>query len=246
MVLFAPILYDYRSFSIMKKAVILLSGGLDSATCMALAKAQGFSCYGLSFEYGQRHHVELDAARRVARHLGAIEHRVVNLDIGQFKGSALTDASLAVPDHKANSSIPITYVPARNTIFLSMALAYAEVIAANDIFIGISAVDYSGYPDCRPAYFDAFRAMANLATKAAVEGNAITIHAPLVNLSKAATIQAGVQEGLDYSLTISCYQASDAGEACGRCDSCTYRKRGFKAANIPDPTLYVPSNQNTE
>lgn len=222
----------------MKKAVVLLSGGLDSATCLALAKAEGFACYALSFDYQQRHNAELEAAKRVAAHLGAVEHRVVKLDIGQFGGSALTDKTLAVPEHLTSQEIPITYVPARNTIFLSIALGYAEVIGANDIYIGVSSVDYSGYPDCRPAFIQAFTTLANLATKAAIEGQALRIHAPLQRLSKAKTIQAGLKHGVDYGLTVSCYQATPDGVACGCCESCYYRKQGFMEAGCVDPTRY--------
>ncbi|WED42793.1 7-cyano-7-deazaguanine synthase QueC [Legionella cardiaca] len=222
----------------MKKAVILLSGGLDSATCLAIAKAAGFSCYALSFMYGQRHTAELTAAKRVAEHLQAVEHRIVNLDIGQFGGSALTDTSMPVPEYSGTSTIPITYVPARNTIFLSMALAFAESIGAHDIFIGASSIDYSGYPDCRPEFMAAFEKLANLATKEGVEGHAFKIHAPLQFLTKAETILKGTQLGVDYSLTISCYQATEDGTACGTCDSCTFRKQGFKSADLPDPTRY--------
>lgn len=223
----------------MKKAVILLSGGLDSATCLALAKSQGYLCYALSFDYGQRHIAELIAARRVARHFAVAEHHVVKLDIGYFKGSALTDSSIDVPDYQEHATIPVTYVPARNTVFLAMALGYAEVVGARDLFIGVSAVDYSGYPDCRPEFMDAFQKLANVATKAGVEGHPLRLHAPLQFLSKAATIEAGILHGVDYSLTVSCYQLSERGEACGRCDSCTYRKQGFLAANVADPTCYV-------
>ncbi len=201
----------------MKRAVVLLSGGLDSATALAMARAQGFECYALSVDYGQRHHAELAAAQRVARALGAHELRVVNIDLTGFGGSALTDASIAVPE-RATGGIPLTYVPARNTIMLSLALAWAEVLKAQDIFIGVNAVDYSGYPDCRPEYVAAFERMANLATKAAVEGQPLTLHAPLLHLSKAQIIREGVHLGVDYGLTVSCYQADDEGRACGRCD----------------------------
>ncbi|WP_019215807.1 7-cyano-7-deazaguanine synthase QueC [Legionella tunisiensis] len=223
----------------MKKAVVLLSGGLDSTTCLAMAKAQGFACYALSFAYGQRHSVELSAARRVAAHLQVVEHRVVTLDLDQFGGSALTDETVSVPDYKGDGLIPVTYVPARNTVFLSIALGFAEVIAARDIFIGVSAIDYSGYPDCRPEFIAAFEHMANLATKAGVEGEFVKLHTPLQYLSKAETILAGKHLGVDYALTVSCYQATESGHACGRCDSCTYRRQGFKAAGIADPTLYL-------
>ncbi len=223
-----------------KRAVVLLSGGLDSATVLAQARAKGFQCYALSVDYGQRHHAELAAAQRVAKELGAHEHRVINIDLTAFGGSALTDANIAVPE-SATSGIPLTYVPARNTIMLSLALAWAEVLKAQDIFFGVNAVDYSGYPDCRPEFVDAFERMANLATKAAVEGSALTLHAPLLHLSKAEIIQAGVQLGVDYALTVSCYQADEFGHACGRCDSCRLRQEGFRAAQVEDPTRY----QNT-
>lgn len=223
----------------MKKAVVLLSGGLDSTTCLALAKAEGFVCYALSFAYGQRHSVELAAAQRVANHFAVAEHRVVNLDMGQFGGSALTDESIQVPNYTGSKEIPITYVPARNTVFLANALSYAEAIGARDLFIGVSAVDYSGYPDCRPEFIAAFEALANLATKAGVENDPFSLHAPLLHLSKAETILTGIRLGVDYSLTLSCYQASESGKACGRCDSCTLRHRGFEAAGITDPTQYA-------
>ncbi len=221
----------------MKRAVILLSGGLDSATVLAMARAQGFECHALSVDYGQRHHTELAAAQRVARELGAQEHRVINIDLTAFGGSALTDANIAVPE-QVSSGIPTTYVPARNTIMLSLALAWAEVLKAQDIFFGVNAVDYSGYPDCRPEYVAAFEHMANLATKAAVEGKPLTLHAPLQHLSKAEIIRQGVILGVDYGITVSCYQADEAGRACGRCDSCRLRRDGFSAAGVPDPTRY--------
>jgi len=221
----------------MKRAVVLLSGGLDSATVLAMARAQGFECFALSVDYGQRHHAELAAAQRVAQALGAREHRVVNIDLTGFGGSALTDANIAVPEH-ASSGIPITYVPARNTIMLSLALAWAEVLHAQDIFIGVNAVDYSGYPDCRPEYVAAFERMANLATQAAVEGKPLTLHAPLLHLTKAEIIQQGVGLGVDYALTVSCYQADEQGCACGRCDSCRLRREGFQSAGVPDSTRY--------
>ncbi len=221
----------------MKKAVVLLSGGLDSATVLAMARAQGFECYALSVDYGQRHHAELAAAQRVARTLGAVEHRVVNIDLTGFGGSALTDSNIAVPQ-QPSAGIPLTYVPARNTIMLSLALAWAEVLQAQDIFIGVNAVDYSGYPDCRPAFIDAFERMANLATKAAVEGRALTLHAPLLHLSKAEIIRQGDALGVDYAQTVSCYQADELGRACGVCDSCRLRRAGFEAAGVDDPTPY--------
>lgn len=221
-------------------AVILLSGGLDSATCLAIAKNQGFECYCLSFDYGQRHRAELLAAQRVANALGAHEHRTVKLDIGQFGGSALTDRRIEVPVLGVQPGIPVTYVPARNTVMLSFALAWAEVLQASDIFVGVNAVDYSGYPDCRPEYIAAFEAMANLATKASVEGAKLTLHAPLMHLSKAEIIQQGQKLGVDYRLTVSCYQADDSGAACGQCDSCRLRQEGFSAAGVIDPTHYQP------
>ncbi len=222
----------------MKKAVVLLSGGLDSTTCLALAKAQGFACYAMSFSYGQRHTAELIAATRIAQHYAVTEHKIVTLDTQLFRNSALTDATMAVPDFQENVEIPVTYVPARNTIFLSMALGFAESIGARDIYIGASSVDYSHYPDCRPEFIAAFQTLANLATKAGVSGDPFTIHAPLQHLSKVKTIELGLSLGVDYSLTVSCYQANDAGEACGQCDSCTFRKRGFANAGVADPTLY--------
>ncbi|WP_133130150.1 7-cyano-7-deazaguanine synthase QueC [Legionella yabuuchiae] len=222
----------------MKKAVILLSGGLDSTTCLAIAKDQGFQCYALSFSYGQKHRPELEAARQIAAMMGVSEHKVVNLDIGQFGGSALTDEDIAVPDFQDTSSIPVTYVPARNTIFLSVALGYAEVLGAYDIFIGANAVDYSNYPDCRPEFIQGFQALANIATKAGAEGQSFTIHAPLLEMTKAEIIAAGVKLGVNYGLTVSCYQLDSERAACGVCDSCIFRARGFELANIPDPTLY--------
>jgi len=221
----------------MKNAVVLLSGGLDSATVLAMAKSQGFICYALSVDYGQRHHSELAAAKLVAQTLGAREHRVVNIDLTGFGGSALTDSSIAVPEAES-TGIPLTYVPARNTIMLSLALAWAEVLHAQDIFIGVNAVDYSGYPDCRPAYIEAYQRMANLATQAAVEGAPLTIHAPLLHLSKAEIIQQGTRLGVDYATTVSCYQANQLGQACGLCDSCRLRRAGFEAAGVIDPTRY--------
>ena len=222
----------------MKKAVVLLSGGLDSATVLALACRDGFECHALSVDYGQRHQAELAAAKRVADALGAREHREIALNLQIFGGSALTDRALAVPTGGAAKGIPITYVPARNTIFLSLALAWAEVLNASAIFIGANAVDYSGYPDCRPEYLQAFEAMANLATRAAAEGKSLAIHAPLVRMTKAQIILAGLQAGVDYRLTVSCYQADDAGCACGVCDACRIRRAGFAAAGIDDPTRY--------
>jgi len=221
-----------------KPAVVLLSGGLDSATCLALARSQGFDCYCLSFNYGQRHSAELKAAERVAGALGAVEHRVLNLGLAQFGGSALTDASIAVPTEGVQPGIPVTYVPARNTIMLSLALAWAEVLGSRDIFVGVNAVDYSGYPDCRPDYIAAFEKMANLATRAGVEGVKLVIHAPLIDFSKADIIRTGAALGVDYGLTVSCYQADEQGHACGVCDSCRLRSEGFSAAGLTDPTPY--------
>jgi 7-cyano-7-deazaguanine synthase len=223
-----------------RPAVVLVSGGLDSATCLAIARSEGYRCHALSFRYGQRHAAELAAAARVAAALGAVEHRVMNVDLAAFGGSALTDPTLDVPqDGVATQAIPITYVPARNTIFLSFALAWAEVLGAHDIFIGVNAVDYSGYPDCRPQYVAAFEAMANLATREGVEGRErLRIRAPLIELSKAEIIRRGTVLGVDFSLTVSCYQADDDGAACGRCDACRLRRAGFEAAGVPDPTRY--------
>lgn len=223
----------------MKKAVVLLSGGLDSATVFAIARNLGFVCYALSLDYGQRHRSELTAACNIARSLEAFMHQVIPLDLSVFGGSALTDPSIAVPTQIANSDIPVTYVPARNTIMLSLALAWAEVLDCQDIFIGVNAVDYSGYPDCRAEFIQAFEQMANLATKAAVmEGKKITIHAPLMNFSKKEIIRTGLDLGADYSITVSCYQADSDGRACGECDACRIRRAGFNAAGIADPTRY--------
>ncbi|MDR6236176.1 7-cyano-7-deazaguanine synthase QueC [Pseudomonas oryzihabitans] len=219
------------------KAVILLSGGLDSATVVAMAQAQGFACYTMSFDYGQRHRAELQAAVRVARQLGVIEHKVIGLDLNGIGGSALTDLDIAVPE-TPGEGIPVTYVPARNTVFLSLALGWAEVLGARHLFIGVNAVDYSGYPDCRPEFVEAFERLANLATKAGVEGDTFKIEAPLQFMSKAQIVETGTQLGVDYGLTVSCYQANAEGEACGRCDSCRLRAEGFKAAGISDPTRY--------
>ncbi|TLS17520.1 MAG: 7-cyano-7-deazaguanine synthase QueC [Betaproteobacteria bacterium] len=222
-----------------RPAIVLLSGGLDSATCLAIAKSEGFAPYCLSFDYGQRHKAELQAAARVAAALGAKEHRVVRLDIGQFGGSALTDSSIAVPVEGVQAGgIPVTYVPARNTVMLSFALAWAEVLGAKDIFVGVNAVDYSGYPDCRPEFIAAFERMANLATKAGVEGAELHVHAPLIDLAKAQIVQRGTALGVDYGITVSCYQADDEGRACGVCDSCRLRAEGFRAAGLADPTPY--------
>ena len=220
-------------------AVVLLSGGLDSATILAMARARGFACHCLSLDYGQRHRIELAAAGRVAASQDAAAHRTVRLDLTQFGGSALTDARIDVPTEGVQPGIPVTYVPARNTIMLSLALAWAEVLDAADIFVGVNAVDYSGYPDCRPEYIRAFEAMATLATKAAVEGRRLHLHAPLIDLSKAEIIRQGVALGVDYALTVSCYQATADGRACGVCDSCRLRREGFGVAGVPDPTPYV-------
>ncbi|MHB1091774.1 7-cyano-7-deazaguanine synthase QueC [Thiobacillus sp.] len=222
----------------MKPAVILLSGGLDSATVLAIAREAGYACHALSLDYGQRHKAELAAAARVAISLGAAEHRVIRLGLGDIGGSALTDASIAVPESPTDG-IPVTYVPARNTVMLALALAWAEVLGARDIFIGVNAVDYSGYPDCRPEFIEAFEHMANLATRAGVEGTKLRIHAPLQHLSKAQIILRGIELGVDYGQTVSCYQATPDGLACGRCDSCRLRRDGFLAAGKPDPTGYA-------
>jgi 7-cyano-7-deazaguanine synthase len=224
----------------MKKAVILLSGGLDSATALAIARAQGYACHALSLAYGQRHAVELEAAGRVAGALGVVEHKVIPIALDAFGGSALTDPAIAVPETEGEG-IPVTYVPARNTIFLSLALGWAEVLGARDLFLGVNAVDYSGYPDCRPAFIEAFEKLANLATKAGVEGQPFRIHAPLIDMTKAEIIQTGSRLGVDYGLTISCYQADAAGVACGRCDSCRLRAQGFREAGVADPTPYRPN-----
>ena len=221
-----------------KKAVVLLSGGLDSATILAQAKAAGFACYSMSFDYGQRHRAELQAAERVARQMEVVEHKVIGLNLNGIGGSALTDSSIAVPE-APTEGIPVTYVPARNTVFLSLALGWAEVLGAHDIFIGVNAVDYSGYPDCRPEFIAAFERMANLATREGVEGSGFRIQAPLQNLSKAQIVQIGLQHGVDYGLTVSCYQADDDGRACGKCDSCRLRAAGFTAAGVADPTRYA-------
>jgi 7-cyano-7-deazaguanine synthase len=222
----------------MTRAVVLVSGGLDSATVLAIARDQGCECYALSFDYGQRHRIELEAAQRVSENLGAAAHKLVQLDIGWMGGSALTDTRLNVP-HQHSEGIPITYVPARNTIFLSVALGWAEVLNARDIFIGVNAVDFAGYPDCRPEFIQAFQNLANLGTRAGLEGHGFRVHAPLINLSKAEIIVAGVRLGVDYALTLSCYEPDAAGRACGTCDSCRLRAEGFAAAGIPDPTPYV-------
>jgi 7-cyano-7-deazaguanine synthase len=218
-------------------AVVLLSGGLDSATTLAMARERGFACYALSVHYGQRHAAELDAARRVAASLGAIEHRIMAVDLAGIGGSALTDPGIAVPEN-ATTGIPVTYVPARNTIMLALALAWAEVLGANDLFIGVNVLDSSGYPDCRPEFIAAFAALAGVATKAGVEGTACRIHAPLIRWTKAQIIREGRRLGVDYAQTVSCYQADMDGRACGRCDACRLRRAGFEAAGLPDPTCY--------
>lgn len=220
------------------KAVVLISGGLDSTTVLAIAKSQGYDCYTLSFDYGQRHKAELLAAERTANSLGSLQHKLIKLDLRSIGGSALTDDLIDVPEQETQG-IPVTYVPARNTIFLSIALGWAEVLQAQDIFVGVNAVDYSGYPDCRPEYIQAFEKMANLATKAGVEGKKLSIRTPLMKMTKSEIIRQGMQLGVDYSLTVSCYQADDAGRACGKCDSCRLRKQGFIQAAIADPTLYA-------
>lgn len=221
-----------------RPAIVLLSGGLDSATTLAIAVREGFRCHAVSFGYGQRHAAELDAARQVAAALGAVEHRVMGIDWGGIGGSALTDPGIAVPE-APTAGIPITYVPARNTVFLALALGWAEVLGAQDLFIGVNAVDYSGYPDCRPEFITAFERLANLATKAGVEGGEFRVHAPLIDLTKADIIRRGLALEVDYSLTVSCYQADAAGRACGRCESCRLRRAGFAAAGVPDPTRYA-------
>ena len=224
------------------KAVVLLSGGLDSATVLAIAREQGFALHALSVAYGQRHEAELDAARRIAAAAQVVEHRLIRVNLDAFGGSALTDRSIAVPESPSSGSgegIPVTYVPARNTLFLALALGWAEVLDARDIFVGVNAVDYSGYPDCRPAFIDAFEQLARVATKAGVEGGRFTVHAPLIRMSKAEIIRTGMRLGVDYAQTVSCYQADDDGRACGRCDACRLRHDGFTAAALIDPTRYV-------
>lgn len=221
------------------KAVVLLSGGLDSATTLAMAASQGYQCYTLATDYGQLHHSELSAAAAISRQLGARQHKQIQLDLRTIGGSALTDDSIAVPDASVDDDIPVTYVPARNTVLLSLALGYAEVLKADNIFIGVNAVDYSGYPDCRPAFIAAFEQLARVATKAGVNGQRVIIHTPLINLSKAEIIREGVKLGVDYAQTVSCYQADAQGRACRRCDSCVLRQQGFAAAGIPDPTRYI-------
>ena len=222
-----------------KRAVVLLSGGLDSATALAVARDQGHDCHALSLDYGQRHHAELEAARAIVAHLGAREHRVMRLDMGPFGGSALTDVSIAIPE-TPTEGIPVTYVPARNTIMLSLALGWAEALDADAIYIGVNALDYSGYPDCRPDFIAAYQHLANVATKRAIEGRPIHILAPLIDLSKAEIIRLGLRLGVNYAQTVSCYQADASGRACGRCDSCRLRRQGFAEAGVPDPTRYRP------
>ena len=222
----------------MKKAIVLTSGGLDSTTTLAIARQQGYACYALSFDYGQRHKAELQAVERIIQTIPVETHKTIHLDLNNIGGSALTDSSIDVPE-QAQEGIPVTYVPARNTVFLALALGWAEVIDADAIFIGVNAVDYSGYPDCRPEYIEEFQTMANLATKAGVEGKTISIKTPLIHLTKAEIIQQGVVLNVDYSLTVSCYQADAAGRACGKCDACRLRKIGFVQAGITDPTPYI-------
>ena len=221
-----------------RKAVVLVSGGLDSATVLAIANHQGYACYALSFEYGQRHRVEIEAAARVVANVGAVQHRTMRIDLAAFGGSALTDHALAVPE-APTPGIPITYVPARNSVFLALALAWAEALDARDIFIGVNAVDYSGYPDCRPEFIAAFADLANVATRLGSEGGRFEIHAPLIELGKSEIIQRGAALGVDYAATVSCYQPTPSGEACGRCESCRLRRAGFAAAGLADPTRYA-------
>ncbi|HET9579420.1 MAG TPA: 7-cyano-7-deazaguanine synthase QueC [Usitatibacter sp.] len=224
-----------------RPAVVLVSGGLDSATVLAIARAEGWSCHALSVDYGQRHRAELDAAARVARSLGAVEHRILRVDLAAIGGSALTDRAIAIPTGPS-TGIPVTYVPARNTILLSLALAYAEVSQADAIFTGANAIDYSGYPDCRPEYLEAFERLANLATKRAVEGSPIEIRAPIVHMSKAQIVRRGVELGVDFAMTVSCYDADAQGKACGRCEACRFRREGFERAGVADPTAYQPGD----
>lgn len=221
----------------MPKAVVLLSGGIDSSTVLTIAIREGYECYALSFQYGQRHSAELDAARQLATKAGVKAHRVFTIDLSPFGGSALTDTTLAVPEQPTRG-IPVTYVPARNSIFLCVALGWAEVLGARDIYIGVNAIDYSGYPDCRPEFIEAFESMANLGTKAGVEGDRFRVHTPLIRMSKADIIRQGTALGVDYSLTVSCYAADAEGRACGRCDSCRLRAKGFDEAGVADPTRY--------
>lgn len=223
-----------------KSAVVLVSGGLDSLTCLGIAKQEGYEIHALSFDYGQRHSAELEAAKRCVDAISVASHRIITIPMNQIGGSALTDAAIAVPDYQDSDEIPVTYVPARNTIFLSYALAVAEVVSAEVIITGVSCVDYSHYPDCRPEYLDAWQQLINLATKATVTGQFIRLYAPLIHLSKAETVKRGIELGLDYSLSVSCYRADQSGKACGNCDSCTHRKKGFAEAGVVDPTRYVP------
>lgn len=220
-----------------KPAVVLLSGGLDSTTVLAVARARGFTCHAVSFDYGQRHRAELAAAARVAKALGAVEHRIMTIDSSGMTGSALTDLTIDVPESPA-AGIPVTYVPARNTVFLALALGWAEVLDAEAIFLGVNAVDYSGYPDCRPEFIQAFQGVVDVATRRTVEGGALQLESPLIDLTKADIIRLGIGLGVDYALTVSCYQADETGRACGRCDSCRLRREGFAAAGVPDPTRY--------
>lgn len=225
-----------------EKAVVLVSGGLDSATTLAQAISEGYTCHALTIRYGQRHEAELQAASRLTGLLGAVEHKLLSLDLGAIGGSALTDRNIEVPENPG-PGIPVTYVPARNTVFLSLALGWAEVLGTRHIFIGVNAVDYSGYPDCRPEFIAAFESMANLATRAGVEGSTFKIHTPLINLTKAEIIRRGINLGVDYGLTVSCYAADEQGRACGRCDACRLRRQGFVQAGVPDPTIYQGSGQ---
>jgi len=222
----------------MSKAIVLLSGGLDSTTTLAIAKSEGFDCYALSFDYGQKQISELISAKNIAKQFGVVEHRIMSISLADIGGSALTDSNIDIPKYNESSEIPITYVPARNTVFLSFALAWAEVIGSQSIFIGVNALDYSGYPDCRPEYIKAYEVMANLATKQSIEGTKLNIHTPLIHLTKAKIITKGLSLGIDYSKTTSCYQANSDGEACGECDACVLRRNGFDEADIEDPTMY--------
>lgn len=221
-----------------KKAIILFSGGLDSTTCLAIAQDEGFDCYALSFSYGQKHSSELNAAKKIAKNTNVKMHKIIQLDLASFGGSALTDDAISIPENDVEDGIPVTYVPARNTVFFSVALAWAEVLEADVIFAGVNAVDYSGYPDCRPEYIAAFQSMADLATKAGIEGKGVKLKTPLIDLTKVEIIQKGEQLGVDYSLTVSCYQADDSGAACGRCDSCIIRRKAFENVRACDPTRY--------
>ena len=222
----------------MSKAIVLLSGGLDSTTTLAIAKSEGFDCYALSFDYGQKQISELISAKNIAKQFGVVEHRIMSISLADIGGSALTDSNIDIPKYNESSEIPITYVPARNTVFLSFALAWAEVIGSQSIFIGVNALDYSGYPDCRPEYIKAYEVMANLATKQSIEGTKLNIHTPLIHLTKAKIITKGLSLGIDYSKTTSCYQANSDGEACGECDACVLRRNGFVEADVEDPTMY--------